>query len=169
MSKSSSNTKTKKQSASGTGAPAKAAKASPAEQKRAREEEAKQKAEQEAARKKHIQDQITVRNSQIQILNSNASALRNGRGRIAASIEAWNVNVKRYRQNPINAQIEVKGMFEGEAASGMSTRNRYYIAVMDTKVSRALSIHDRLMGQEQRISSRIGTLSSEITGLRAQL
>lgn len=169
MSKSSNSTKTKKQSGSGTGASAKAPKASPAEQKRAREEEAKRKAEQEAARKKRIQDQITERNSQIQALNSNASALRNGRGRIAASIEEWKVNIKRYRQNPINEQIEVKGVFEGEAASGMSTRDRYCIAVMDTKVSRALSIHDRLMGQEQRLSSRIGTLNAEITGLRAQL
>lgn len=168
MGKSSNSTKNKKKNASGTGAPAKAAKTSPAEQKRAREE-AKRKAEQEAARKRQIENQIAEKNNQIQSLNGSASALRAGRGRLAASIEEWRSHAARYRQKPVNEQIEVRDVFEGEAASGMSTRNRYYIAVMDTKVSRASAVQDRLAGQEQRLALRIGALNAEISGLRAQL
>lgn len=123
---------------------------------------------QEAAKKARIQNQINTKNNEISQLGGIVSELQSEKTDLTNSIQKWVNGKDAFGKESITAG-EVKNIFEGEAAKSVKQQNDLEILLMDGKMASAAAIKDAITGQENRIKTKITTLSAEVVSLRSQL
>lgn len=128
-----------------------------------------QRAQEEAKRRAAIQAQIDARNGQIGQFNGILSELQSEKTEMTNSIQKWMNAKELFWQENITYAGEVKNIFEGQAAKSVKQQNDSHITLMDGKMTTAIAIKDAISGQENKVRTKIGTLSTEIANLRSQL